>query len=366
MRNVFQLFKRKFIEMTTKIEETDNQELITERDRLLNEIKEANHYLNEVEEKQVLAFSELQSRLNDLAKGRKDLQNDRVAFQALKENFKQETKKLVFSDLQNSFNDLAKEKEDLQNDRVAFQASKKKLEQETEELEKEKEKLVQKDGYISYADFLEKKEFLTRKKQRLREHQREFTKEIAKNNKVKNELDELKHRLIRNQSACNMKESFLQSKETELNMKQKILDEKTETFEKGSRRVSTLKNSDLVKLNVGGKIFETMCETLLNPSDPSPFFEAWFSERWSGSIGTKEEVRFLDRDPEAFELYLSCLRNGLEYVKTLTTIQIMKVFFEAQYFGNEKLEKMTTKISESFPLRNVSYPLKYRPTRAFI
>ena len=69
-----------------------------------------------------------------------------------------------------------------------------------------------------------------------------------------------------------------------------------------SKRARTESSGDRVVLDVGGTSFTTSVSTL---SSSSTYFEALFS-RWDEA---SNEVVFLDRDPDAFRVLLSCMRQ---------------------------------------------------------
>jgi len=111
-------------------------------------------------------------------------------------------------------------------------------------------------------------------------------------------------------------------------------------------RMRDAASSGVVRLRVGGEAFETRESTLLCARDPSPFFEAWFSDRWretadslgDGDAGAAEQARFLDRDPDAFRAYLSCLRSGADRLAAFGIASVHDVANEARFFGNLELE----------------------------
>ena len=62
-----------------------------------------------------------------------------------------------------------------------------------------------------------------------------------------------------------------------------------------------------VRLNVGGTLFETSTSTLTGASN---YFAAMLSW-WEGTTEEDDdEGIFLDRDPDAFKVLLSCMRYG--------------------------------------------------------
>ena len=66
-----------------------------------------------------------------------------------------------------------------------------------------------------------------------------------------------------------------------------------------------------IKINVGGKIFQTTVSTLVNTS---PYFRAFFSDKWQSINDVKNkdgnDILFLDKPSWCFELYLNWARSG--------------------------------------------------------
>lgn len=92
-----------------------------------------------------------------------------------------------------------------------------------------------------------------------------------------------------------------------------------------------MSNVDKVILDVGGVIFHTKRSTLLNSTNPSPFFEALLSN--------EEDMYFIDRDPNGFSIILNFLRQGHLNLSIYDTSVIDFLLSEAQFFNLQKLEK---------------------------
>ena len=102
------------------------------------------------------------------------------------------------------------------------------------------------------------------------------------------------------------------------------------------------RSTDLVRLNVGGEIFQTSKSTLTANSD---FFARKFSSDWSGTDEADEEI-FLDRDADSFRVLLSCMRHRaalLPEEKLLCT----RVLLEAQYLGVDWLLEMVKSVAHT-------------------
>ncbi|XP_025884457.1 BTB/POZ domain-containing protein At2g24240-like [Solanum lycopersicum] len=87
-----------------------------------------------------------------------------------------------------------------------------------------------------------------------------------------------------------------------------------------------------VKLNVGGKKFETTATTLASGGRTS-FFGAMFNDDWNlHSDGSITEI-FIDRNPEYFGVLLDLLRTGELYIPP--KIDKKHLYREALYYGIE-------------------------------
>ncbi|KAH0774395.1 hypothetical protein KY290_011532 [Solanum tuberosum] len=89
---------------------------------------------------------------------------------------------------------------------------------------------------------------------------------------------------------------------------------------------------DRVKLNVGGKKFETTATTLAGAGRNS-YFGAMFDENWNlHSDGSITEL-FIDRNPDYFGVLLDLLRTGELYIPP--KIDKKHLYREALYYGIE-------------------------------
>ena len=87
----------------------------------------------------------------------------------------------------------------------------------------------------------------------------------------------------------------------------------------------TRRASDRVLLNVGGTTFATTSSTLCASST---YFAALFSREWA-----EEDDIFLDRDPDAFKILLSCMRNNSILLPERDQDLCARVLLEAEFFG---------------------------------
>ncbi|XP_009795117.2 BTB/POZ domain-containing protein At4g30940-like [Nicotiana sylvestris] len=87
---------------------------------------------------------------------------------------------------------------------------------------------------------------------------------------------------------------------------------------------------DRVKLNVGGRIFETTATTLASAGRNS-FFGAMFDENWNLHSNATTNEYFIDRDPDYFAVILNLLRTGELYIPP--KIDKKFLYREALYYG---------------------------------
>ncbi|GJQ08905.1 hypothetical protein GpartN1_g696.t1 [Galdieria partita] len=91
--------------------------------------------------------------------------------------------------------------------------------------------------------------------------------------------------------------------------------------------------SSVVKLNVGGKYFETTVDTLTKYSDS--MLSAWFSGKYSMQKDDNGYI-FLDRDGDRFRHILNYLRCGTIHIGE--DIRLLgEILEEAEYFGLQSL-----------------------------
>ncbi|KAI3880865.1 hypothetical protein MKW92_026824 [Papaver armeniacum] len=88
--------------------------------------------------------------------------------------------------------------------------------------------------------------------------------------------------------------------------------------------------TDKVRFNVGGKIFETTATTLANAGRNS-MFGAMFDDQWNLRPREINDEYFIDRDPECFPVLLNLLRTGKLHVPP--NIPEKLLYEEALYYG---------------------------------
>jgi hypothetical protein len=101
----------------------------------------------------------------------------------------------------------------------------------------------------------------------------------------------------------------------------------------------------IIKLNIGGKIFTTTLSTLTTEKDT--FFTSMFSEQFNTKPDKNGEY-FIDRNPKHFHLILDYLRNPTKEVnlRELTTVQEEEFYDEVDFYSIESLKRNSTKIRD--------------------
>ncbi|KAI3950723.1 hypothetical protein MKW92_005247 [Papaver armeniacum] len=89
--------------------------------------------------------------------------------------------------------------------------------------------------------------------------------------------------------------------------------------------------TDKVRFNVGGKIFETTATTLASAAGRSSMFGAMFDDEWNLRPREVNEEYFIDRNPECFSVLLDLLRTGELYVPPHIPDKLL--YREALYYG---------------------------------
>ncbi|GAA0171838.1 scaffold/adaptor protein [Lithospermum erythrorhizon] len=87
---------------------------------------------------------------------------------------------------------------------------------------------------------------------------------------------------------------------------------------------------DIVKFNVGGRMFETTATTLANAGRNS-FFGAMFDDDWNLKPTSTSTDHYIDRNPDCFAVLLDLLRTGELYVPPNVSEKML--CREALFFG---------------------------------
>ena len=108
-----------------------------------------------------------------------------------------------------------------------------------------------------------------------------------------------------------------------------------------------LENSNPVKLNCGGVIYETSRE-ILTRREPNSVFHALFSGRWPASKDAEGTLAFPDaRSGADFKHLLAYLRDGnMPYMKPA---QLRPVLEDAEYFQARNNAAVANRVAPCFP-----------------
>lgn len=87
---------------------------------------------------------------------------------------------------------------------------------------------------------------------------------------------------------------------------------------------------DIVRFNVGGRIFETTSSTLANAGRNS-YFGAMFDENWDLIVEDQSKEHFIDRNPDCFSVLLDLLRTGEIYLTSNVPEKLL--YREALFYG---------------------------------
>ncbi|KAG4141822.1 hypothetical protein ERO13_D06G097700v2 [Gossypium hirsutum] len=88
--------------------------------------------------------------------------------------------------------------------------------------------------------------------------------------------------------------------------------------------------NDIVKFNVGGRIFQTTATTLAN-ADRDSFFGALFDDNWDLKQPINGREFFIDRNPDCFAVLLDLLRTGDLYIPSNVPERLL--YKEAMFYG---------------------------------
>ena len=108
---------------------------------------------------------------------------------------------------------------------------------------------------------------------------------------------------------------------------------------------SVMPGNQKVKLNVGGRLFQTTVETLTKYSgDKLTYFKALFSRQWQLEKDPNDESIFIDRDGDLFEYILQYLRTGRTPIDINHALLRQDLTVEAQFY---KLDALVNLLDEN-------------------
>lgn len=125
--------------------------------------------------------------------------------------------------------------------------------------------------------------------------------------------------------------SKLENIEGEFENKLKEVENKEKAFKKIDEQIDELinKKDSVIKLNVGGKVFQTKLSTLLSVKD------TLFTKIVSSALDKNESINefFFDRCYDQFHIILDYLRTKTFSPKGLMKTEIDELLFESDYYG---------------------------------
>lgn len=131
----------------------------------------------------------------------------------------------------------------------------------------------------------------------------------------------------------------LEMLEKEFENKLKDVDNKEKKFKEIDKQIEEIINSKdkIIKLNIGGKVFQTKMSTLLNIKD------TLFYKLISKSIENNEEITneiFIDRSYRHFQLLLDYMRTKKYSIKNLNKYDLEDFESEVRYYGFTEISEM--------------------------
>jgi predicted esterase YcpF (UPF0227 family) len=138
----------------------------------------------------------------------------------------------------------------------------------------------------------------------------------------------------------------LENLEKEFENKLKHVDDKEKKFKEIDKQIEELVNTKdtIIKLNIGGKYFQTKMSTLLNIKD------TLFYKLISKSVENNEEFTkeiFIDRNYKQFQILLDYMRTKKYSIKHLNKYELEDFESEVRYYGfNEILDEISDKMKE--------------------
>lgn len=101
---------------------------------------------------------------------------------------------------------------------------------------------------------------------------------------------------------------------------------------------SSMPSNTKVKLNIGGRFFQTTIETLTKYSDTRlTYFKALFSRQWELGKDPKDDSIFIDRDGDLFEYILQYLRTDKIPIDINHDLLRQDLITEAQFYNLDSL-----------------------------
>ncbi len=146
---------------------------------------------------------------------------------------------------------------------------------------------------------------------------------------MKSQLDELKNKLkdFEETLKINIIEEVRESK----------IQENSQSNEKKIQEILNTKDEEIIKINVGGELFATRLQTLLNVKD-NLFYKLIVAKKFDLKKGI-----FIDRSPDHFGVILDYFRTGKFIPKRFSYDQLLEIKEEALYYELLEIEAVLNK-----------------------
>ena len=97
-----------------------------------------------------------------------------------------------------------------------------------------------------------------------------------------------------------------------------------------------VKEPDLIKINVGGKIYTTKLEIIQNAPKESLLYQSFFNENCNQINTDENSIPFFDGNGKLFNFILHYLRRN-HFTNNLSNLEKEMLLKEAEFFGIEEL-----------------------------
>ena len=178
-----------------------------------------------------------------------------------------------------------------------------------------------------------------------------FKTQIDELQQMKTNLEQLKDELIMVQTKYHQRLSDYQTKFEQLHSQAETVRQEQEEKETNLRNAtaewrdmksklesSVMSPNQKVKLNVGGRYFQTTMETLTKYTEGTiSYFKALFSRQWQLERDPKDESIFIDRDGDLFEYILQYLRTEVVPIDLDNDLLRRDLTIEAQFYKIDTL-----------------------------
>ena len=129
-----------------------------------------------------------------------------------------------------------------------------------------------------------------------------------------------------------------------------VMNAKDQKHHKNHKHTKDTKESDIIKLNVGGIIYVTTKTTLCQPGS---YFEMMFSGKMEPGIQI-DGAYFIDRNGHIFEYILDYMRNLDQWIPPTKIDTLSKLVNEACFFC---LEGMIERIKGAIPIERYAFQI---------